>query len=72
MRIGAAILAIWLAVGVIAAAQRSYFSSSSTSCAKVGTTALTVVAGPINYVGANPKIKCKTPQPSSLLPLRLG
>jgi hypothetical protein len=23
-----------------------------------------VIAGPLNYLGANPKIKCKAPQPS--------
>jgi len=25
---------------------------------------LTILAGPLNYVGVNPKVKCKTPQPS--------
>jgi hypothetical protein len=55
---------IWLVLGVVAAAQRDYFSGSDASCAKVGTTALTIVAGPLNYVGVNPKIKCATPQPS--------
>ncbi len=64
MRIGAAILVIWLVIGAIAAAQRDYFSGSDASCAKVGTTALTIIAGPLNYVGVNPKIKCTTPQPS--------
>ena len=64
MRIGAAVLVVWLVIGVAAAAQRSYFSSSSASCAKVSTTAVTIVAGPVNYVGANPKIKCAAPQPS--------
>jgi hypothetical protein len=65
MRIGAAFLVIWLVVGVLAAAQRDYFSGSDASCASVGTTALTIVAGPLNYIGANPKIKCKTPEPST-------
>jgi hypothetical protein len=55
---------VWLVIGVIAAAQRHYFSGSSTNCAKAGTTAVTIVAGPLNYVGANPKVKCKLPQPS--------
>ena len=64
MRLGAAVLVIWLVLGVVAAAQRDYFSGSDASCAKVGTTALTIVAGPLNYVGVNPKIKCATPQPS--------
>ena len=64
MRKGAVVLVIWLVIGVVAAAQRDYFSGSDTNCAKVGTTALTIVAGPLNYVGVNPKIKCNTPQPS--------
>jgi hypothetical protein len=64
MRKGAVVLVIWLVIGVAAAAQRDYFSGSATNCAKVGTTALTIVAGPLNYVGVNPKIKCNTPQPS--------
>lgn len=64
MRIGAVVLAIWLVIGVAAAAQRNYFSGSGANCAKVGTTVLTIVAGPLNYIGVNPKIKCQTPQPS--------
>jgi hypothetical protein len=64
MRVGAAVLVIWLVIGVVAAAQRDYFSGSDANCAKVGSTALTIIAGPLNYVGVNPKIKCATPQPS--------
>jgi hypothetical protein len=46
--------------------QRGYFSGGDTDCAKAGTIAVTVVAGPLNYVGVNPKIhKCKEPQPSA-------
>jgi hypothetical protein len=32
--------------------------------AKLGTIAVTIVAGPLNYAGVNPKIKCQLPQPS--------
>ena len=64
MRIGAALVVIWLVIGVLAAAQRHYFFESSANCAKLGTTAVTIVAGPLNYVGVNPKIKCHVPQPS--------
>jgi hypothetical protein len=64
MRIGAALVIIWLIVGVVAAAQRNYFRGSSTSCAKGATIAVTIVAGPLNYVGLNPKIKCTAPRPS--------
>jgi hypothetical protein len=49
---------------VVAAAQRGYFSGSSSNCAKAGNTLVTVVAGPLNYVGVNPKIHCQVPQPS--------
>ncbi|HEX9343440.1 MAG TPA: hypothetical protein VF995_07485 [Actinomycetota bacterium] len=63
-RIGSALVIIWLIIGVAAAAQRHYLDNSRPSCAKVGTVAATVVAGPLNYVGVNPKIKCRTPQPS--------
>ncbi|MGW7685582.1 hypothetical protein ACWGID_32870 [Kribbella sp. NPDC054772] len=58
------VLVVWLLVGFAAAAQRNYFESSRTSCAKVGTVLVTIVAGPLNYIGANPKIDCSTPQPS--------
>jgi hypothetical protein len=49
---------------VIAAAQRHYFSGSDTNCAKVGTITVTILAGPLNYLGVNPKIDCSVPQPS--------
>jgi hypothetical protein len=58
------LLLIWLVIGAIAAGQRGYFNSSDTNCAKASTIAVTVVAGPLNYVGLNPKINCKVPQPS--------
>lgn len=55
----------WLVIGAIAAGQRGYFGNSEdTSCAKASDTALTIVAGPLNYVGANPKVTCTVPQPS--------
>lgn len=65
MRVGAALVVVWLIIGLIAAAQRDYFSGSRPSCTKVGTVAVTIVAGPLNYVGANPKVKCEVPQPST-------
>jgi hypothetical protein len=65
MRIGSVLVIVWLLIGVAAAVQRDYFSGSEANCAKVGTVALTIVAGPLNYVGANPKVDCEVPQPSS-------
>jgi hypothetical protein len=63
-RIVAVIALVWLLIGLAAAAQRNYFAGSDTTCAKAGTTLVTIVAGPLNYVGANPKIDCSVPQPS--------
>ena len=63
--IGGVIVVIWLIIGAIAAGQRGYFKSDGdTSCAQTGTILVTIVAGPLNYVGVNPKIKCDIPQPS--------
>ncbi len=59
MRIGAILIVIWLVVGVLAAAQRSYFSGTDASCAKLGTIAVTIVVGPLNYAGVNPKVNCQ-------------
>ncbi|MBO4210928.1 hypothetical protein [Micromonospora echinofusca] len=58
------IVVLWLIVGAIAAGQRGYFSDDDTNCAEAGTILVTVVAGPLNYVGANPKVDCELPQPS--------
>jgi hypothetical protein len=65
MRIGSLLLLIWLIIGVIAGGQRHYYSNSTTNCAGAGTIAVTILAGPLNYVGVNPKItSCNVPQPS--------
>jgi membrane protein YdbS with pleckstrin-like domain len=63
-RLAAVLLVIWLVIWLIAAGQRHYYSGSSTNCAKVSTTVVTILAGPLNYVGVNPKISCKVPRPS--------
>ena len=56
------LLVVWLVIGAFAAFQRGYFGDDKdVDCKKVGDTALTIVAGPLNYVGVNPKIKCKSP-----------
>jgi hypothetical protein len=57
---------VWLIVGAIAASQRWYLTPASQNCASAGTIALTMIAGPLNYVGVNPKVtNCNVPQPSS-------
>jgi hypothetical protein len=62
-----AIVLVWLVVGVFAAWQRDYFKTGQTDCVTAGNIALTVVAGPLNYGGVNPKVKdCHVPQPSSM------
>jgi hypothetical protein len=63
-RIGTLLLVIWFAIGALAAAQRNYFKNETKTCAKAGTIVVTVLAGPLNYLGANPKIHCSLPQPS--------
>ena len=62
--IAGVLLLIWLVIGAVAAGQRGYFNGSDTNCAKASTIAVTVIAGPLNYVGVNTKINCKVPQPS--------
>jgi hypothetical protein len=59
------VVLVWLLIGVLAAYQRDYFQGGETSCATAGTIALTVVVGPLNYAGVNPKVtNCNIPQPS--------
>ena len=63
------VVVIWLLIGVAAAWQRGYFGDDrDVTCKTTGDTALTIVAGPLNYVGVNPKVDCnvkvKVPQPS--------
>jgi hypothetical protein len=59
------IVVIWLAIGAFAAFQRGYFGDDrDVTCKTFGDTALTIVAGPLNYAGVNPKIDCEVPQPS--------
>jgi hypothetical protein len=59
------IVVVWLLIGVFATWQRGYFSSSEANCATAGSIALTVVVGPLNYAGVNPKVAdCNLPQPS--------
>lgn len=55
----------WLVIGFFAAYQRGYFGNEKdVKCKQVGDTVLTIVAGPLNYLGVNPKIECKVPKPS--------
>lgn len=62
--IGGILLVIWLIIGAVAAGQRGYFDDSTDNCAEAGTTIVTIIAGPLNYVGLNPKVDCEVPEPS--------
>lgn len=69
MRIGSLLLLIWLLIGLAAAFQRGYFDDAETNCAEASTIVATVVAGPLNYLGVNPRTDCpdvdvEVPQPS--------
>jgi hypothetical protein len=66
-RLLSVLLVLWLIIGALAGLQRHYYSGANASCAKAGTIAVTVLAGPLNYVGVNPKVtSCNLhlPQPS--------
>ena len=64
MRIPTIILVIWLIIGAIAAGQRHEYTSAPSNCNQGATIAVTILAGPLNYVGVDPKISCHVPQPS--------
>lgn len=65
MRITSLLAVIWLLIGAGAAYQRNYLTGNTTSCAKASTIAVTVLAGPLNYLGVNPKVSnCNVPKPS--------
>ncbi len=65
MRMGSVLLAAWLFIGAFAAGQRGDYSHALVNCSRAGTIAATVLAGPLNYVGVNPRINCTAPTPSS-------
>ncbi len=66
MKIGSIVIVVWLVIGALASLQRGYFSDDSkTSCAEASTILVTILAGPLNYVGVNPTIDdCDVPEPS--------
>jgi hypothetical protein len=62
VHIGSVLLVIWLIIGAIAAGQRHDYTTAN--CNSAATIAVTIIAGPLNYLGVNPKISCHLPQPS--------
>jgi hypothetical protein len=65
MHLGTLVLVIWLIIGAVAAGQRHDYSSAPKNCSQAATAAVTILAGPLNYLGVDPKIGCRIPQPSS-------
>ena len=61
---GTLILFIWILIGAAAAGQRGYYSAPNLGCTEGATIALTIAAGPLNYVGLNPSMSCSAPKPT--------
>jgi membrane protein YdbS with pleckstrin-like domain len=51
-------LFVWLLIGALAAGQRGYYTGASANCSGVGTILVTILFGPVNYLGGNPKLSC--------------
>jgi membrane protein YdbS with pleckstrin-like domain len=58
MRLVWVVVFVWLLIGALAAGQRHYYTTGSADCAGAGTIAVTILFGPVNYFGANPKLTC--------------
>jgi hypothetical protein len=53
------VVIIWFVLGASVANDRGYFDTSKPrNCSFVGSAMLTVVAGPINYLGFHPRAVC--------------
>jgi len=60
VHIGTLVFIVWLIIGAIAAGQRHEYTSPPRNCNQAAT-----VAGPLNYLGVDPRISCsRLPQPS--------
>ena len=65
MQIGTLVLIVWLIIGAVAAGQRHEYTTQPKNCNQAATVAVTILAGPLNYLGVDPKISCShLPQPS--------
>ncbi|MFD3704420.1 hypothetical protein ACFWUP_14865 [Nocardia sp. NPDC058658] len=59
------LMVVWFGAGLLAAVQRDYFTDTPVNCGDWGTIGLTALAGPLNYLGANPRVnECQLPEPS--------
>jgi hypothetical protein len=49
----------WLVIGIVASGQRGYFGNDQAVSCKTGADiSVTIVIGPVNYLGVNPKVDC--------------
>ena len=63
--IGSVVLVLWLIIGAVAAGQRHDYTRPPANCNQATTIVVTILAGPLNYLGVDPKISCRNlPQPS--------
>jgi hypothetical protein len=63
--IGSVVLVLWLIIGAVAAGQRHDYTRPPANCNQAATIVVTILAGPLNYLGVDPKISCRNlPQPS--------
>ena len=54
MHLGSVLLIVWLVVGGFAAGQRGDYHAAAGNCSKASTAAVTILAGPLNYLGVIP------------------
>jgi hypothetical protein len=59
------IIFVWLSVGAAAAGQRGYYTDGNLGCSGSATIAVTIAAGPLNYIGVRPTVTCSWPTPSA-------
>ena len=59
------IIFVWLCVGAAAAGQRGYYTDVSLGCSDSATIAVTIAAGPLNYIGVKPTVSCNWPSANS-------
>ena len=59
------IIFVWLCVGAAAAGQRGYYTDVSVNCSDSATIAVTIAAGPLNYIRVNPSVACAWPSPTN-------
>ena len=64
MHFGSLILVIWLVIGGLAAGHRGDYGGP-VDCSNGATAAVTILAGPLNYLGVNPHIHCSAQHPSN-------